>query len=203
MKCRLDVYHNALVLHTLDGGKITTKIVSARDLTLAILRNVPLTSNILPPDALWWAQGKNGIEVGIWRSPRVWPVAVMVEAFKPPLRMRLPMPGLIFVCSPGRPPRVYAAKKRPTRELDTVYHAPLFNIFDDGRTCPGTHHYPEKVGEVPESFFASFFTREAAAYNRSQKYPNDLFKLWEELDGKARYPLKDLVPIGPLGDIMR
>jgi PRTRC genetic system protein B len=201
--CRLDLYHDAAVLYTLDKGVITSRVVSARDITLAILSSVPLQSAILPENALWWAQGKKGIEVGIWRPPKVWPVAVMVEAFKPPLRLRLPMPGLIFVCSRGRPPRVYAAKKRPTRELDTVYHAPLFNIFSDGRTCPGTHHYPEKVGEIPESFFASFFTREAQAYGRSRKYPDDLFKLWQELDGKARYPVKDLVPIGPVGDIMR
>ena len=113
------------------------------------------------------------------------------------------MPGLIFVCSPGRPPKVYAAKKRPAKPRDTIYHAPLFNVFPDGRTCQGTHKYPEKIEEIPESFFTSFFSLEAGITGRSKKYPNNLLRLWEEVDGKKRYPLRDLVPIGRAEDIMR
>ena len=51
--------------------------------------------------------------VALWRPPQVWPVALQREAFKPPARLRLPMPGLVFVCSPGRAPWVYAALERP------------------------------------------------------------------------------------------
>ena len=113
------------------------------------------------------------------------------------------MPGLIFVCSPGRPPRVYAAKRRPVSLRATIYHAPLFNIFTNGSTCPGTHEFPEKIGEIPESFFTSFFSPEASSRGRSKKYPDALIKLWDELDGKKRYPTKDLVAIGKVGDIMK
>jgi len=203
LRARLDFYQDSIILYLVDKGVITTKMVSARDIALALLREVPLGSGILPAGALWWAQGKEGVEVALWRPPRVWPVALVREAFKPPTRMKLPMPGLIFICSPGRPPRVYAAKKRPTSPEDTIYHAPLFNIFDDGRTCAGTHKYPEDLEELPESFFTSFFTKDAQYRNRSKKYPDDLLKLWEELDGKKRYPLGDLVPLGKVKDIMK
>ena len=127
----------------------------------------------------------------------------MTEAFKPPRRMALPMPGLIFICQPARPPRVYAVKKRPSHPGDKVYHAPLFNIFGDGRSCPGTHQYPQNIEEIPESFFTSFFSPTADTRNRSKKYPDDLLKLWEELDGKKRYPLGDLVAMGRVEDIIR
>ena len=113
------------------------------------------------------------------------------------------MPGLIFVCSPGQPPRVYAAKKRPTGPSSIIYHAPLFNLFGDGRACPGTHRFPVKIGEIPESFFTSFFSMEASSGGRSKKHPDSLFRLWEELDGEKRYPLKDLVPMGKIEDIMK
>lgn len=203
LKCRLDFYQDSIILYLLDKGVITTRTVSARDVALALLREVPLRSGILPEGTLWWGQGKEGVEVALWRPPRVWPVALVTEAFKPPKRLKLPMPGLIFVCSPGRPPRVYAAKKRPTTPENTIYHAPLFNIFRDGRTCPGTHKFPEKIEEIPESFFTSFFSPEADIRGRSKKYPDDLLKLWRELDGKERYPLRDLVPLGSVEDIMK
>ena len=203
LKCRLDFYQDTVILYLVDKGVITTRMVSARDVALALLREVPLRSGVLPEGTLWWGQGKEGVEVALWRPPKVWPVALMTEPFKPPKRLRLPMPGLIFVCSPGRPPKVYAAKKRPTHARDGIYHAPLFNLFRDGRTCPGTHKFPEKIEEIPESFFTSFFSREAQFSGRSKKYPDDLLRLWEELDGKERYPIKDLVPFGKVEDIMK
>jgi len=203
LKCRLDFYQDTIILYLLDKGVITTRMVSARDVALALLREIPLRSGVLPESALWWGQGKEGVEVALWRPPKVWPVALMTEPFKPPKRFRLPMPGLVFVCAPGRPPKVYAAKKRPADARDGIYHAPLFNIFNDGRTCPGTHKFPSKIEEIPESFFTSFFTQEAQFSGRSKKYPRDLLRLWEELDGKQRYPLKDLVPFGKVEDIMK
>ena len=203
LKARLDLYQDSIILYLLDKGVITTRVVSARDIALALLREVPLGSGLLPEGALWWAQAKEGVEVALWRPPRVWPVALETEPFKPPRRLKLPMPGLIFICSPGRPPKVYAAKRRPTSLEDVIYHAPLFNVFSDGRTCPGTHKYPEDLGELPESFFTSFFTPTGDYRRRSKKYPDDLLRLWEELDGKERYPLRDLVPFGEVKDIMK
>lgn len=201
--CRLDCYHDAIILYLCEKDKVTSRVVSARDLTLALLRTVPLDSGLLPDGALWWAQSREGVQVALWRSPRVWPVALMQEAFKPPRRFKLPMPGLIFVCTPGRTPRVYAAKRRPKSLADTIYHAPLFNVFSDGRTCQGTHKFPDELASIPESFFMSFFTCEAHPYNRSKKHPRDLLKLWVELDGKSRYPVKDLVSLGKVQDIMK
>jgi len=203
LRARLDFYQDTTVLYLLDRGVIITRVVSARDVALALLREIPLSSGLLPEGTLWWRQGKEGVEVALWRPPRVWSVALVTEPLKPPRRFKLPMPGLIFVCSPGKPPRVYAAKRKPMKPEDILYHAPLFNLFQDGRTCPGTHKFPNNVGDTPESFFQSFFTTEASYHGRSRKYPNDLLKLWEELDGKKRYPLKDLVPLAKVEDIMK
>jgi len=162
-----------------------------------------MRSGILPEGALFWGQAKEGVQVALWRPPKVWPVALQTEAFKPPRRFKLPMPGLIFVCSPGRPPRVYAARKRPENIKDAVYHAPLFNVFRNGTTCPGTHKYPMNISEIPDSFFASFFSPTADVAGRSKKHPANLLPLWEEIDGKERYPLKDLVLFGTMEDIMK
>lgn len=203
LKVRLDFYRDSVVMYLVQDGTITTRMVSASDVALAMLREVPLTSGILPASALWWSQGRDGPEVALWRPPRVWPVAVMAEPLKPPLRMRLPMPGLIFVCRQGSPPRVYASRERPKSLETTIYHAPLFNLFHDGRTCAGTHRFPDVIDEIPESFFSSFFSIEASYEGRSQKHPRNLMALWRELDGKRRYPISDLVPLGTVMDIIK
>jgi len=203
LKVRLDFYEETVVMHLIEKGVISTKIVSARDIALALLEEVPLSSGLLPEGALCWGHGKEGPEVALWQPPRVWRVSLQLEPSSPPRRFKLPMPGLIFIASPGKAPRVYAAKKRPRTAKDIIYHAPLFNLFHDGRTCPGSHRFPDNIVETPQSFFASFFTAEADYRGRSKKYPNDLLRLWEELDGKKRYSLGDLVPLGKVEDIMK
>ena len=113
------------------------------------------------------------------------------------------MPGLIFVCSPGRAPVVFAVKKRPKSPCEFIYHAPLFNVYENGTTCGGTHQYPQEIEKIPESFFAAFFTLGAMHNGRSQKYPENLLKLWEEIDGKKKYPLGDLVKLGTIAYLIK
>jgi len=177
LKVRLDFYSEAVVMFMIEDGKTTTRMVSANDVAMAMLQEVPLTSGILPSTALWWNHGRNGPELALWRPPRVWPVALVSELLKPPHRLRLPMPGLIFVCRAGSPPRVYAAKERPGCLENIVYHAPLFNLFPDGRSCAGTHKYPADINGIPESFFTSFFSPTGVDSNRSMKYPRNLMAL--------------------------
>ena len=200
---RVDIFDESILLHYFGQYGIQTRLVSAVDIARAFAMELRLHSGILPRDALWWSLGPEGQEVALWRPPQVWRVALVLEAFKPPRRFTLPMPGLVFVCSPGREPRVYAARSRPAGPQSLLYHAPLFNVFSEGRTCTGTHKYPQAVEEIPESFFTSFFTREGHTQGRSKKHPEDLLALWEKLDGKKRYPLRDLVPLGKVEEIIR
>jgi len=202
LELRLDFHNNAIVMYLLDKGIITTRVVSAVDIAKALMRDIPFSSGILPRDVLWWTSASNGPTLGLWREPQIWKVALITKALTEPRRLTLPMPGLIFVCSPGRPPAVYAAKKRPVSSREEIYHAPLFNVFENGQSCPGNHKYPADVSEIPESFFLSFFSVEGHPNGRSQKLGSNLLKLWEELDGKKRYPLSDLVKFGQVEDLI-
>lgn len=202
LRVRLDFYQDNTILYVLEKGIITTRRVSARELSLAILSEVQLNSGLLPKSTLWWKQDKTGVQIALWRPPKVWPVALQENPFQPARRFRLPMPGLIFICSAGQAPQVFAAKKRPQSLGDFIYHAPLFNVYQDGRTCAGTVKYPQDMEKIPEAFFASFFSEAANFTGRSKKYPKELLKLWEEIDGKTRYPLDDLVQFGKVEDIM-
>ncbi|GAI60671.1 unnamed protein product [marine sediment metagenome] len=203
LKVRLDFYGQSVVMYVMADGIITTKMVSAQDIALALLRDIPLGSGVLPENTLWWQHRQDGEPVvALWRPPQVWPAALQLEPFKPPRRFKLPMPGLIFICRPGSPPGVVAAKKRPTTPEDPIFRAPLYNVYTDGNTCPGSHKYSEGVSKIPEEFFMSFFTQ-ALGGEVSRKHGHDLLKLWESIDGKRRYPLRDLMPCGKVANLLK
>jgi len=196
---RLDIHNEAIILRSFREGATFVRPVSALDVARALAFRTEISSGILPPDTIWWQLIRGEPVVGLWRPPRLWKLALQLEAFAPPRRFKLPMPGLLFFCRRGQPPSVFASEKRPTNDGWPLYHAPLFNVFRDGRTCQGTHEYPDTIQEIPESFMTSFFTIGAHPEGRSKKYPDNLLKLWEELNGKKHYPLKDLMPAYVLG----
>ena len=194
LKVQLEVYAETILLRGFEADSAWVRTVSADEIANVFTQHLGFSSGLLPQDSLWWNQGETGHAVGLWRPPQVWPVALQREAFKPPARLRLPMPGLVFVCSPGRAPWVYAALSRPTGADQQLFRAPAFNVFGDGRVCPGSHRFPEEVGLIPESFFQSYFSTTGDTHNRSKKHPDNLQDLWEEIDGKTEYPVADLVP---------
>ena len=195
LKVQLEVYGETILLRGFDGDSAWVRTVSADEIANVFTQHLGFSSGLLPQEALWWGQGETGQVVGLWRPPQVWPVALQREAFKPPARLRLPMPGLVFVCSPGRAPWAYAAlsRPRPADPEQQLFRIPAFNVFGDGRVCPGSHRFPEEVGLIPESFFQSYFSGTGDTRNRSKKHPDNLHALWEEIDGKTDYPVEDLV----------
>ena len=194
LKVQLEVYNETILLRGFEDDSTWVRTVSADEIANVFTQHLGFSSGLLPQEALWWNQGETGQVVALWRPPQVWPVALQREAFQPPARLRLPMPGLVFVCSPGRAPWAYAARDRPTCPEQQLFRIPAFNVFGDGRVCPGSHRFPEEVGLIPESFFQSFFSLTGDSHNRSKKRPDNLPALWEELDGKTEYPVEDLVP---------
>ena len=194
LKLQMEVYGETILLRGFDGDSNWVRTVSAEQIANVFTQHIGFSSGLLPEEALWWGQGETGQVVGLWRPPQVWPVALQREAFKPPARLRIPMPGLVFVCSPGRAPWVYAALSRPTDPDQQLYRMPAFNVFGDGRACPGSHKFPDEVGRIPESFFQSYFSLTGDTHERSKKHTDNLQALWEELDGQTEYPAEDLVP---------
>jgi len=202
LRARLDFYHQAVVLNIYDAEVATTRVVSALDVAHALANDLAFGTGLLPPSTIWWRNTRGGPIYAIYAEPKIWKVALELSVKAPPRRFNLPMPGLIFLCSPGREPWVYAVKKKPTKETDVVYNAPLCNLHANGRSCAGTHRYSTRVADTVSSFFTSFFTATATLTNRSKKYPENVVHLWEFLDNKKRFPVEDLVRIGTLGELV-
>ena len=202
LKLQLEVYKETILLRGFESDSAWVRTVSSDEIANVFTQHLGFSSGLLPEETLWWNQGETGQVVALWRPPQVWPVALQRGAIKPPARLRLPMPGLVFVCSPGRAPWVYAALERPSDPEQQLFRAPAFNVFGDGRVCPGSHRFPEEVGLIPEGFFQSFFSLTGDTRDRSKKHPDNLQALWEELDGTTAYPAEDLVPQCTVGQAM-
>ncbi|MGD9892998.1 MAG: hypothetical protein AB7U18_17100 [Dehalococcoidia bacterium] len=193
------------MLHDYAGGVVRTKLVSALDIVHALARQVELASGVLPSDTLCWARTAAGERIAVWREPRVWTVRLRERYDAPPHRLRLPMPGLVFICLPARQaPYVFAGTGRPKRPEDELYHCPTYNVFSSGRVCAGSHAFPADSAKVPEEFFRSFFSATGdTARGKSRRHPDDVGALWAELDGRDAFPCNDLVPALRLADALQ
>lgn len=201
LRLRLDFHSESVVMQQWDGAVSSVRMVSAMDVAHALASELSYGSGLLPEGALWWANTSAGPLTAVYEAPSVRKFALQEEAGKPPRRFEIPMPGLILLCLPGRPPWVYAVKRRPGKPLDPVYKAPMPNVYDHGASCPGNNRYPQSVNGIIESFFRSFFSFSLVA-GHSQKYKNDVVKLWESLEGKRKFPNDDLVKHGTVKDLM-
>jgi hypothetical protein len=205
LRLRLDFYHESVLLHDYGKGIVRTRLVSALDVAHALARELDLSTGLLPPDTLWWSRTASGTRLALWREPRVWLARLRASYDARPRRLRLPMPGLIFICMPARQaPYIFAAKERPRSLDDALFHTPAYNVFDSGRVCPGTHAFPADPSKIPEEFFHSYFSATGdTARGKSQRYPDDIGQLWNEIDGQPTYPLDDLVSHLRVADAMR
>ena len=202
LRCRLDFHHQAVVMTLFEGEMATSKIVSAMDVAHALASDLSFGTGLLPPNTLWWQNTSDGPVFALYEEPKVRKLALLVNPEKPPRRFSIPLPGFIFLCTPGQPPWVFAVKKKPTKESQDVYRAPLCNVHDNGRSCSGNHRYPTRPADIPLSFFVSFFTRMGGGENRSQRFPFSVVELWEYLDNKKKFPNTDLVKHGTVRDLM-
>lgn len=202
LRCQINFYNQATELKIFQGDTIKTKMVSAADVAFALATNLSFGTGLLPTDTLWWRNTRRGPLYALYVEPRIWKLALQKNANKPPSRFTVPMPGLIFLCIPSQAPWVFAVVKKPTKETDRVFHAPLCNLSETGRSCAGDHKYPARVADMVQSFFISFFTSSSHLANRSKRFPDNIAHLWKFLDNKKRFPMADLVQFATIKDIM-
>ena len=202
LRIRVDIYEETITLRRYGEDANWIRTVDARDIIQAFAQEQEVRSPLLPPNALCWKRTQLGEACAVWEPPGTWQVGLQDEPFQEPERMELPMPGLVFIKSTGRNPMVFAAPQRPEHMEETLFHAPAYNVFNDGRICPGSHRFPEETALIPASFFESHFSRTGDHQGRSVRHPRDLMGLWEEIRGSKQYPNQDLVPWGTLQQAM-
>ena len=188
-----------------DGG-YTLKPFHWDELLSLLEPDYELDTGVLSPDTLFQIRRGRLRRDALWIGPRRWDVAIRGRIEEEPRRYRVPMPGLIFVCGEGDGfIAVYAAAERPrpgpAGDRAQLFHAPAFNLHDNGTVCKGNHRFSPDPAAIPGDFFGSYFATEITGRGRSRRHPDQLEHLWREIDGQESFPLEDLVPILTLGDL--
>jgi hypothetical protein len=182
-----------------EDGSYTIKPFHWDELLSILEPDYELDTGVLAPDTLFQIRRGRLRRDALWVGPRPWDVAIRGRIEEEPRRYRVPMPGLIFVCGEGDGfIAVYAAAERPrpgpTGDRAQLFHAPAFNLHDDGTVCKGNHRFSPDPAAIPGDFFGSYFATEITGRGRSRRHPDRLEDLWRELDGRESYPLDDLLP---------
>ena len=194
LKLQLEVYGETILLRGFESDSTWVRTVSADEIANVFTQHLGLLLGAAAP-------GRPLVEPGRDRTGGC-PLAATGDLVRGPatggVQASRPAPashagaGLRLLAGPCA--LGLRRSERPAEPEQQLFRAPAFNVFRDGRVCPGSHRFPEDVGLIPESFFQSFFSLTGDTRNRSKKHPDNLIALWEEIDGTTAYPMEDLVP---------
>src|SRR5258708_9259222 len=200
----LEFYRESILRRLVDDqGHVTLALVDVAEVARALSAGVSLASGILPgdeigPNTLFWARSSGATTLGIWIGPRTWRLSL--RSFEPggkDRRLRLPFPGLLFVCRPDASGAyVFAAARRPPALDDMLHHCPAPNVFASGKICPGDHAFARDPLKLPSEFFPSKFRMTGAPRGGNSKtHPADITRLLDEMLTQHTFPSEHLVPI--------
>lgn len=149
-------------------------------------------TSLLPANCLFWQNKANQDRVAIWLPP-----ARRTLDFGEGRRVTVPVPGLVFI-GQGLTFWLWAAPERPTCVNAPLYHAPLPNIFNDGRVCNGSVKFPKAnaatIAAAAQLFFESGFARHLD--DRTILGAGNATKFMLSLARKRTFPVKHLAPAG-------
>jgi hypothetical protein len=188
---RLDFYDSDIIMSRYTGAGIMTYAVAATDL-VAACSLLPISSGLLPPNTLFLRRTGESVKLGIFVPAQKWKV------ISGPLSLTIPLPPFIFVGA-GQSYAVFAVKQRPVNLNEPLYHMPCANVFGSGQICPGNTQFPvcepATIYQALAEFLQNSRFNTHLANGRSVSFPADVNELWLTLNGKRKFPLKDLVPM--------
>lgn len=179
--------------------KGSTQLASALDTSEELTRKFLKPSGLLPKNVLHLNPEHDGS--AIWYTPAqkvslffVESLAIPnAEAFVPPLLWKASKNTLY----------IYAmVADKIINEQTALYHAPFFNLYNDGRVCMGTVkvdikadcHLQDFMQSWEQYFFKSFFSH---LIGNTSPVKGNIIQLWQKLVGSGKpFPIKSLIKNG-------
>lgn len=160
----------------------------------------PLDSGWLPPGVVRYGSSIHGDWVAQFHAPSVTELKIYTDdgTLK---EISVPLPALVFL-KVGNNCYVWATDSSAFAPDSTAFHCPLPNIYSGGKICFGRNLISDcATGAVDAAwnlFITSPFNRELCE-GKSRSSRSDIREQLFALNGKRKYPLKDLEPISQSG----
>lgn len=193
---RLDIYSESIVATLYNADKISTFEVAPETL-VELFGKVGFSTGILPPNSLFYVKRSGCERVAIWFSERVITVKYESEN-KGIIESSIPLPRMLFV-GEKKSYGIFALPKEGVLGQDTpLFHSPFPNVKNNGQICFGNIEVPNASIETmiiaSQLFFSTTFNGDLAS-GKSVKYPQNVIDLWGFINGKKKFPYRDLVPL--------
>jgi PRTRC genetic system protein B len=179
--------------------KESTQLASALDTSEELTRKFLKPSGLLPKNVLHLNPEHDGS--AIWYTPAQKVSLFFVEGLAIPN-------GNAFV-----PPLLWKASKNTLyiyamytdsqiNEQTALYHAPFFNLYNDGKVCMGTVkvdikadcHLQDFMQSWEQYFFKSYFSH---LIGNTSPVKGNIIQLWQKLVGSGKpFPIKSLIKNG-------
>ena len=179
--------------------KESTQLAQALDTSDELKRNFLKPSGLLPKHILYINPDHNGY--AMWHTPKQKVDLFFVEGLKIP-NGKASIPPLLWKAYRDEL-YVYAiGENEEINERTNLYHAPFFNLYEDGRVCMGTvpvNIQPdclleEFIQQWQDYFFNSYFSH---LIKPQSPVKGNIIQLWQSLMGtKKTFPMKSLIKNG-------
>jgi PRTRC genetic system protein B len=187
---QIDIFEHSIILTEFDERQtpVSCREVSPTDVAAA-LSGLAFNTGLLPPNCLFYGREGSDEKIIIYLPPQRRVLQVKDRMYD------IPLPALVFVGHQVEY-QVFAVKQRPTagNPRERLFHAPFPNVHKNGRICPGTVAFPScsSAHEAADLFLDSGFNTHITA-GKSERHPEDVLALWEEIEGDDEFPAEDLI----------
>ncbi|MEA9414336.1 PRTRC system protein B [Flavobacterium sp. PL02] len=179
--------------------KESTQLANALDTSDELKRNFLKPLGLLPKNVLYINPDHDGY--AIWHTPSQKADLFFVESLGIP-NGKASIPPLLWKASKNTL-WIYALDGTTAiTETTSLYHAPYFNLYSDGRVCMGTVSVNIKTDCLLEEFiqlWEQYFFNSYFSHLISEKSPvkGNIIQLWQSLvNTRKKFPMKVLIKNG-------
>ncbi len=162
----------------------------------AVFGKAEFGTGLLPPMTVFYERYGRSVRMGLYLPELVRTLTVHAGSEKTET-LRVPCPHMILV-GENRTYGLFALAGPPTSMDQPIYRAPFSNVSEsNGKICFGSitpqSVSAENIQGTGDLFFKSLFNGDLSN-GKCVSYPDSVIDLWKSINGKRKFPYKELIP---------
>ena len=182
-----------LVFCSREGGVHTAKFLNPEDVKAAF-HSIVSDSGWLPPHVVRWGHGHGKEWVVLFQPGQPYNLVLTAPQQQQQV-LRVPLPSAVVFLA-DHDMHMWAVKTVAFEPDAEAFAMPLPNVAQTGRVCFGANLHPptslQTANGIWDTWISGAFTGESCT-NKSKQFPDDVREHLRALEGRTKYPKRDLV----------